>query len=249
MVPTQVAKRRPSTSRGSEEPSSREAYRKDLSPRIRRKRISSKRQRCPSPQTSRRSVEARPSVAFSRPPASLRLLSKGRQGVDNGQSCPPLRSSLFRGERRRAETANLDPEALAGTAEGNFCEIGVGMLRFMFGWWRSHWNRTTKSEARPAPTPRGRSEVRGGEASSPSHTSSGPSCWIPTLPLGDVKLGSIAFGSSAAPEGPVALRPSVAAGLPLSCHREGAETYCEISAGQVGAPNFVLVRRAGTHNS
>ena len=155
MVPTQGAARRPSTSMGSEEPPSWEAYRMNLSPRIQRKRISSKRQRCPSPQTSRRSVEARPRVVFSGPPASLRLLSKGRQGVDNGHTCPPFLSSLFRGERPRAETANLDPEAPVLMTAGNFFEIGVWMLRFMFVWLAFALEYRDKSERRAPLQPPG----------------------------------------------------------------------------------------------
>jgi len=78
----------------------------------------------------------------------------------------------------------------------------------------------TASESRPAPSPEARSgNGMGRVASHPGFQPSEGGTDSLCAPLDDVREGSTTFGSSAAPEGPVALRPSLAAGLPLSCHR------------------------------
>ena len=69
-------------------------------------------------------------------------------------------------------------------------------------------------------------------------------CWLRGAPRMTSGCGSTTFGSSAVPRGPVALRPSLAAGLPLSRHREGGGEYCRIARGQVRRLLFLLWSRS-----
>ena len=67
----------------------------------------------------------------------------------------------------------------------------------------------------------------------------------PTDPLDDARMGATTFGSPAIRVGPVALRPSLAAGLPLSCHRWSEEPYRRNRKRQIGPPVARSARAEG----
>ena len=221
----------------------------DLSPRTQQTRISSARRESPSPQTPRRSIEVRPNVAFPVPQTSPRLLSKGRQSMDNGISCPPFISSLCRGERRRRRISGVPkPEARVNLTAGSFCEFGDCLLRSIvfvvvaFARNPDHLERGAAPLQPPGGPERSAWEEKQVLQVTRPRVRVAGFRLCPSVTLNLDRSHSVA---RLPPKGPVALRPDVAAGLPLSCHREGAETYCDFRQRQAGAPDFVTLCRVG----
>lgn len=232
-VPTQGARRRPSTSTSSGELTSRETYQRNLSPRIPRARISSKRQPDSSPQFRRRSCGAPFHVALvALTQAPLRLLPIGLSRPLERASSAPSVSDPWRGERREPGRADAGPEARAISAACSLFGTGVIVLLSMrlSG---VRWGTTAHRERAAAPPRRGGTERVEGEAVLQATTSLESEVQGFRLsPLNDVRLGSMTFGSSATPRGPWLCAPASQPVCPCRAIEKAGENTSKSQSGK-----------------
>ena len=219
----------------------RETYRKDLSPRIQQIRISSTRKVSSSPQPHLRDLSRLESAAPGAPRART-AFHLSVPGSPSTESCRSKRARGAvggdRGERLTrwgaAASRRRGPIRCAASQRAR-CVVFSGPSVC-----RAFAMEACAAEggplSRPSPQGTGASAHGREKRASPSRGVLVPSCRDSDFaPRMTSRLGSTTFGSSAARRGPVALRPDLAAGLPLSCHREGEGEYCDLAERQIEA--------------
>ena len=209
--------RSPSPKRGRAE--SRRAARVPVRPRAQRLLLHVRAIRVPSGLRGD-TLPRRDAPGFpTKPRADLPKRPRGRAGAfhrpGGGAGCS--RPWGCRGERRSRAVREILREGSddLGAALPRRCFSGLGSTSSLaFAVDRGPHRGSRSARARFGPEPR-----RDGKSGFPSQRLLRNGTGVPTCPSDDARMGATTFGSSAGPKGPVALRPSLAAGLPLSCHR------------------------------
>ena len=163
------------------------------------------------PRTRRVPVPSGPAVQALRGPCVRRFPTKLRSGSVHPLGLGAHSTWSLRERPRPGRTSGtLRPRVLDCCGSSVSSRSGAGPTS----------SRGRASRARSSDS--GRSRM---ERWLPSPASRSDGSQVPACPSDDARLSPATFGSSAIPEGPVALRPSLAAGLPLSCHRWSREPY------------------------